>query len=104
MVVRPAYCMVLSVGLSKLERSHIQRVRVVEMRMIRWMCGHTRFDKIRNEVIRSKTGVATIEDTMREARLRWFGHIRRSMDAPVRRYEKIDWPEHRRSRGRSKKS
>ena len=38
--------------------------------MIRWMCGHTRLDKIKNEVIRNKIGVASTEDKMREARLR----------------------------------
>ena len=32
-----------------------------------------------------------------------FGHIR-SMDAPVRRCEKLYCPDHKRSRGRSKKS
>jgi len=68
------------------------------------MCDHTRLDKIRNEVIRGKIGVATIEDKIREAGLWWFGHIRRSMDAPVRICEKIDRPKHRRSRGRLKKS
>ena len=60
------------------------------MRMIRWICGHTRLDKI-NEVIRSKIGVANIEDKIRETRLQWFGHIsQRSMDAPMRRCKKID--------------
>jgi len=38
--------------------------------MIRWMCGHMRLDKIRNEVIKSKFGVAFIDDKMRYARLR----------------------------------
>jgi len=59
-----------------IKRSHIQRMRVAEMRIIRWICAHMRLDKIRNEVIRSKTGVASTEDKLREARLRWFGHIR----------------------------
>jgi len=69
------------------------------------MCGHTRLDKIRNEVIRGKIGVVTIEDKIREARLRWCGHIRRrSMDAPVRRCEKLDQPDYGRSRGRLQKS
>ena len=36
--------------------------------MIRWICGHTRLDKIRNEVIRGKIGVASIEDKIRDAR------------------------------------
>ena len=46
---------------------------VAEMRMIRWICGHTRLDKIINEVIRGKIGVTSIEDKMTEARVRWFG-------------------------------
>jgi len=42
---------------------------------------------------------------MREARLRWFRHIRRrSRDAPVRRCEMIKCLGYRRSRGRPKKS
>jgi len=56
-------------------------------------------------VIRGKIGVASIEDKIREARLHWFGHIRRrKMDASVRRCKKIDRSYHRRSRGRLKKS
>jgi len=78
---------------------------VAEMRMIRRIYGNTRLDKIRNEVIRDKIGVPSIEDKIREARLCWFGHIRRrNMDAPVRRCEKIDHPDYRRSRARPKKS
>jgi len=80
-------------------------MRVAEMRMIRWMCVHTRLDKIRNEVIRGKIGVATIEDKIRDARLRWLGHIRRKcMDALVRGCEKLDQLKYRRGRGRPKKS
>ncbi|KAF3685691.1 putative protein BASIC PENTACYSTEINE4-like [Capsicum annuum] len=57
-------------------------MKVVEMKMLRWMCGCTRKDRIRNEVIRDKVGVALVEAKMREARLRWFGHVmRRSTDA-----------------------
>ncbi|KAG5604396.1 hypothetical protein H5410_025888 [Solanum commersonii] len=41
------------------------------------MCGHTRSDKIRNEVIREEVGVASVVDKLREARLRWFGHVKR---------------------------
>ena len=73
--------------------------------MIRWICGYTRLDKIRNEVIRDIVKVAPIEDKMRESRLRWFGQvIRRSVDAPVRRCERINIPGGKRGRGRPKKS
>lgn len=42
----------------------------MEMRILTWMCRHTRKDKIRNEVIQEKVGVASIADKMKEARLR----------------------------------
>jgi len=75
------------------------------MRMICWICGHTILDKIRNEVIRSEIEVTSMEDKMRDARLRWFGHItRRSRDAQVKRCETIEYLGYRRSRDRSKKS
>jgi len=77
---------------------------VAEMRIIRWMCGYTRLDRIRNGVIRERVGVAPLEDKLRETRLRWFGHVKRSVDAPVRRCEAIDLSCYRRGRGRPKMS
>jgi len=73
-------------------------MNVAEMRMIHWICGHARLDKISNEVIRGKLGVASIEDKIREAKLRWFGHIR-SMDALMRKCGRLDCPDYKRSRG-----
>jgi len=71
----------------------------------RWICGHTRLDKIRNEVITGKIRVASIEDKMREARVRSFGHIRRRpKDAQVKRCEMIDCSDYRRSNEKLKKS
>ncbi|KAG5625880.1 hypothetical protein H5410_011098 [Solanum commersonii] len=79
-------------------------MHVAEMRMLRWMCGHTRSDKIRNEVIREKVGVTSVVDKLREARLRWFGHVRRRCaDAPVRRCEGMAIEGTRSGRGRPKK-
>ena len=62
------------------------------MKMLRWMCGHTRKDRVGNEIIRAKVGVVYVEDKMREVRSRWFGHmIRRGSDAPVRRCGTLLW-------------
>ncbi|CAH9075715.1 unnamed protein product [Cuscuta epithymum] len=45
---------------------HIQKMSVTKMRMLCWMCGHTRKDHVRNDTIRQMVGVAPIEDKMRE--------------------------------------
>ena len=88
-----------------IKKTQVLRLMVAEMRMIRWMCGYTRMDRIRNEVIRDLVKVAPIEGKMRETRLRWFGHVkRRSVDAPVRSCERINTPVGKRGRGRPKKS
>ncbi|XP_070043830.1 uncharacterized protein [Nicotiana tomentosiformis] len=101
-VVRPA--MMYGTKCWHVKNSHIQKMKVEEMRMLRWMCGHTRMDKIRSDDIREKVGVAPIDDKMRERRLRWFGHVqRRSPDVPVRRCEWLVVEGMRRGKGRPKK-
>ena len=55
------------------------------MRMLRSICGHTRRDRVRNDDIRDRLGVAPIEEKLVQHRLRWFGHVqRRPPKAPVR--------------------
>ncbi|VFQ79217.1 unnamed protein product [Cuscuta campestris] len=72
------------------KKTHVRRLHAAEMRMLRWMCGKTRLDRISNEVIRHQVGMAPVENKLREARLRWFGHVRRrDADAPVLRCERI---------------
>ncbi|KAL6570399.1 hypothetical protein OROMI_014913 [Orobanche minor] len=87
------------------KQCHVQKMNVAEMRMLRWMCGHTKKDRLRNEVIREKVRVASIEDKMMENRLRWFGHVRRRpVDAPVRRLESWGTSNIVKGRGRPKKT
>lgn len=49
-----------------LVKNFIQKMKVAKMRMLRWICGHSRRDKIRNENIQSKVGVVVVVDKMQE--------------------------------------
>jgi hypothetical protein len=52
--------------------------------MLRWFCGHARRDRVQNDDIRDRVGVALIEEKLIQHRLRWFGHVqRRSPEASV---------------------
>ena len=66
-VVRPA--VLYSSECWPLKKTQVQRLRVADMRMVRWMCGFTRMDRVRNCVIRDLAKVAPIEEKMRESRL-----------------------------------
>nr|KYP34423.1 Retrovirus-related Pol polyprotein LINE-1 [Cajanus cajan] len=84
---------------------HENKLHVAEMRMLRWMCGHTIKDRIRNECIRESVGVALIVEKLVESRLRWFGHVwRRPADAPVRRVDEMEATVGARRRGRPRKT
>ncbi|RZC13746.1 DExH-box ATP-dependent RNA helicase DExH10 [Glycine soja] len=84
---------------------HENKVGVAEMRMLRWVCGKTRQDKIRNEAIRERVGVAPIVEKMVENRFRWFGHVeRRPVDSVVRRVDQMERRQTIRGRGRPKKT
>jgi hypothetical protein len=66
------------------KEQHIQKMSVTEMQILRWIYGHTREDRIRNDDIRDKLGVAPIQEKLVQHRLRWFGHIQRMFsEAPV---------------------
>jgi hypothetical protein len=74
---------------------------VAEMRMLRWICDHTRKDRIRNDDIRDKVRVAPIQEKLVQHRLRWFGHIQRRPPAAPVRSSILSRPENtRRGRGR----
>ncbi|CAL5393655.1 unnamed protein product [Camellia sinensis] len=71
-------------------KQHVNKMSVVEMRMLKWMCSKTRKDRVRYEYIREWVGVVPIGDKLRENRLRWFGHIqRRPTEAVVKRCDTV---------------
>ncbi|KIH46881.1 hypothetical protein ANCDUO_23063, partial [Ancylostoma duodenale] len=82
-VVRPA--MMYGGECWPLSKTHERMLNTAEMRMLRWACGLTRYDKVRNEDIRTMLQTAPIQLKMRAQRLRWFGHVmRRSQQHPTR--------------------
>nr|XP_016440806.1 PREDICTED: uncharacterized protein LOC107766524 [Nicotiana tabacum] len=86
------------------KKFHVQKLKVAKIRMLRWMCRYTRKDKIRNKVITDKVEVASMEDKLRESRLRWFGHVkRRDIDAPMRGCERLSMAGLRNKRDSPKK-
>lgn len=75
--------------ISQEKNAHVQKMKVAEMRILKCVW-HTRKDMIKNKTIHCKVGVASREDKMREAKLRWFGHVKtRCKDTPVRRPERL---------------
>ena len=88
-----------------LKRPHEHKMQVTQMRMLRWMYGHTIKDRIHNDHIRERVGVASIAEKMVENCLRWFGHVqRRELDEPVRIVDQMIWSPYKRGRGRPKKT
>ncbi|MCJ8736404.1 hypothetical protein PDJAM_G00257550 [Pangasius djambal] len=63
-----------TVSLRKRQESELE---VAELKMLRFSLGVTRLDRIRNENIRGTAHVGRLGDKVREARLRWFGHVQR---------------------------
>uniref|UniRef100_A0A183FJ74 ISNCY family transposase n=1 Tax=Heligmosomoides polygyrus TaxID=6339 RepID=A0A183FJ74_HELPZ len=55
-----------------------------------------------NDAIRQKFGVAPIADKMREARLRWYGHVLRGKEDSVRKIDRNFEVIGKRPRGRPK--
>ncbi|KAK3560204.1 hypothetical protein QTP86_000674 [Hemibagrus guttatus] len=74
-VVRPAMLYGLeTVSLRKRQESELE---VAELKMLRFSLGVTRLDRIRNDYIRGTAHVGRLGDKVKEARLRWFGHVQR---------------------------
>ncbi|VDP19682.1 unnamed protein product [Heligmosomoides polygyrus] len=44
----------------------------METKMLRWTVGIRRLDRVRNDSIQHRSGVTTIVEKLREARLRWY--------------------------------
>lgn len=71
------------------------------MRMLYWMNGHTRQDRIRNECIREKVGLTLIIEKI----MVWACVLQRgSVDVPMRRVDQMEGNPVARGRGRLRKT
>ncbi|KAL1448427.1 hypothetical protein WDU94_003661 [Cyamophila willieti] len=100
-VVRPA--MLYGAESWALKKVHEKKLEVAEMRMLRWSCGVTRLDRIRNEVIRNKLRVTEVTKKIQERRLQWYGHVMRRDEDYVGKIVNRMQVAGRRARGRPKK-
>ena len=55
----------------------VRKMEVAELKMVRWALGVTRKDKIRNEYVGGSAKIAKLGDKLWNARLRWYGHVKR---------------------------
>ncbi len=62
------------------EKAQEKKLDVAEMRMLRWMSGVTKLDRIRNERIRGTTTVGEISKKVQENGLKWYEHVLRRED------------------------
>ena len=100
-VVRPA--MLYGLEAAALTKKQEAELEVAEMRMLRFSLGVTRMDKIRNKFVRGSAHVARFGNKVREARLRWFGHVQRREEDNIGRRMLMMEPPGRRRRGRPKR-
>jgi hypothetical protein len=67
MTIRPA--MMYDAECWATKGQHVQKMSVAEMWMLHWICGHTRKNRIRNDDIKDKLGVASIQEKLVQHRL-----------------------------------
>ena len=99
--VRPAMVYGLeTVALTKRQEAEME---VAELKMLRFPLGVTIMYKIKNEYIRGTAQVGKFGEKTREARLRWYGHLRRKYDGYIgRRMLMMELPG-KRKQGRPKR-
>ena len=74
-VVRPA--MLYGMETVAVTERQMGKIEIAELKMVRWAQGMSRKDKIRNEYVGGTAKIAKLGDKLQNARLRWYGHVKR---------------------------
>ena len=69
-----------------LHKAEQQKMHTTEMKMLRWIQGKTRKDRIRNDKFRSDAMVKPITTYVTQKRLSWYGHVMRREDTNVAKH------------------
>ena len=80
-VVRPV--MLYGMETVAVTERQVRKMEVAELKMVRWAMGVTRKEKIRNEYLKGTTKIAKLGNKLRNARLRWYGHVKRREECYV---------------------
>ena len=73
-VVKPA--LLYGMETVTVTQRQVGKMEGAELKMVRWALGVTRKDKIRNKYVRGTAKIAKLGDKLRNARLRWYGHVK----------------------------
>ena len=77
------------------------KLDVAEMKCLRSMCGVTRMDRVRNEVVRERVGVPErLSERVDRKVLKWFGHVERMGNERLTKRVYVSEVEGERGRGR----
>ena len=85
----------------QLKKQQEHKMDVIEMKILRGMSEYTLKDKIRNDHIRERVGVAPISEKMRDYHLRWYKYVQK-LDESVRIAEQMVREPYIRNKGRPK--
>ena len=97
-IVRPA--MLYEMETVAVTERQLGKMEVPELKMVKWALRVTRKKKIKNEYVRGTAKIAKLGDKLRNARLRWYGHVKRRKEGCVgKRMMKMAVPG-RRKKGR----
>ena len=99
-VVRPT--MLYEMETVAMTERQVGKMEVAELKMVRWALGVTRKDKIRNKYVRGTAKIAKLGDKLRNAKLRWYEHVKRREDHVRKKMMEMAVPS-RRKRGRPRR-
>ena len=74
-IVRPT--MLYRMETVAVTETQMGKMEVAELKTVRWALGVTTKDKVKNEYVKGTAKIAKLGDKLPNAKLRWYGHVKR---------------------------